>query len=957
MKKLITLIALLLTCLPSSAYYHLLRNYTKYSTGGGPQNWDILQAPSGFMYFANSNGLLEYDGSDFYLYPSPNGTTIKSLAFDGERNVFVGATGEFGYYTATDSDSHLTYTSLTRIFDSVGGVSEIVDIHFSNKYIYIQDRSSIYQYIFGEDDVTRLNISGVIDCSAVINGDILAAVRNEGLYLCSHGYNTVLPGNDLIKNSKIISIQPFKNITLIVTERDGIFQYDGIEIRQVKRFGLDLDDIITCCATYGNYIALGTINHGVFIFDTKDGANFHQNIDTGLQNNTVRSLHFGSTGNLWLGLDKGITYLRLNSIEQHIFGMRNSYGSGFASVKKDNTLYLGTSLGLYSIDDPEGNIDKWQYDVKKVEGIEEQIWHLNVIDNDLICSHENGIYIISDSDRIYPVQGIDNSLRVIPLLRNKGYAIGVSNTGFFILAKSSDGIWYHYSDLGNVSLPSKMFEEDALGRIIIASKQRGLTRITLSSDLMRAVNIEEINEIMGFPDDKDIVLSRLSSGLVFSTKDGFYRIGDEQAEKDDVLNGYFKGTPRNLHIWESNGGLMLFYNSDHKTVVYPEGKGFVTDSTSLVYLTRYSIAGYEHVGIISDNVAVVNSETGFSALMLDQLINSDNRHSQRNNLFFKQISSLIDGQEHPIFGSRIHHPEGYEELDLPYKYNNLKIVMACAEYDNDRPLLYSFRLEGHENEYSAPIMNKTRSYYNLSPGNYVLYARVSDGLDETFTEVSIPITIQSPWYASLGAILVYCIVVMGIALVLINEYDKRKKQSLKEIQAKKEKEANEAKVASLEKNAQEKAELIKQEVSRKQKYNELLISLQKGVDTLEYFMSQRNDCPPEAKQLIKDMKEGISKNFENEDWNNFKAEFESIHNNFLTKLESEYPKLTDNDKKICVYLQLGKSSKEIASLIGTTERSIEMSRYRMRQKLGLSKEDNLVDWLINFSKKTEENNG
>ena len=957
MKRLFTLCFAILLSISASAYYHLLRNYTKYSTGGGSQNWDIIQAPSGFMYFANSNGLLEYDGNDFYLYPSPNGTTIKALAFDGESSVYVGATGEFGYYTATDSDSHLRYTSLSHIFDNVGGVSEIVNIHFSSKSIYIQDRSAIYRYINGEDEVTQLNIGGVIDCSALINGDLLVAIRNEGLYLCSHGYNTVLPGNEYVKDSKIISIQPFKNVTLIVTERKGLFQYDGIEIRPFNsRYQPESSAILTCCATYGNYIALGTINNGVYIFDTKDGASFHQNNDTGLQNNTIRSIQFGSTGNLWLGLDKGITYLRLNSVEQHIFGMRNNFGSGYASVKKGKTLYLGTSLGLYAIDDPEENIEKWQYDIRQIGGIDDQIWHLNVIEGDIICSHENGIYVISDSGKIYPVNGINNSLRVIPLTRNKGYALGVSGTGFFILAKAPDGNWYHYSDLGNVSLPSKMFEEDALGRIIIASKQRGLTRITLSPDLQRAINIEEIMEIMGFPNDNNIVLSRTSSGLVFSTNDGFYRIGDDLAYKDETLNSYFKGTPRGLHVWESNSGLKLFYNSQNRTVVYPEGKVFVTDSTTLNYLTRYSISGFEHVGSISDNVAVVNSETGFSAILLDRLMNADNQHSQNKKLFFKQISAMYEGQQFPIFGSRIQHPDGYQALELPYRYNNLKIDMACAEYDNDRPLLYSFFLDGHDKEYSSPKMNKVQNYYNLSPGKYVLKARVSDGLDESYTEVSIPVTIKSPWYASLGAILVYCIVVMAVALLLIDAYDRKNKRRKKEAEIQIAFEATKKESARLQQEAQEKNSIIEDDISRKQKHNELLMNIQKNVETLEYHIPQRNDCPQEAKKALIVLKETLSQNLMDDDWEKFKNDFNSIHKDFFTNLENSYPKLTDNDIKICAYLVMQRSSKEIASLIRTTERSVEMSRYRMRQKLGLSKDENLMEGPKEFSNQKENNN-
>lgn len=73
-----------------------------------------------------------------------------------------------------------------------------------------------------------------------------------------------------------------------------------------------------------------------------------------------------------------------------------------------------------------------------------------------------------------------------------------------------------------------------------------------------------------------------------------------------------------------------------------------------------------------------------------------------------------------------------------------------------------------------------------------------------------------------------------------------------------------------------------------------------------------------------------------------------VYNDFLKRLGEKFPRLTVSDKKMCAYLKMGLSSKDIAPLLNMTVRSIEMTRYRIRKKLGLSREDNLTEFLQKF---------
>jgi DNA-binding CsgD family transcriptional regulator len=98
---------------------------------------------------------------------------------------------------------------------------------------------------------------------------------------------------------------------------------------------------------------------------------------------------------------------------------------------------------------------------------------------------------------------------------------------------------------------------------------------------------------------------------------------------------------------------------------------------------------------------------------------------------------------------------------------------------------------------------------------------------------------------------------------------------------------------------------------------------------------------------IKSVISKISKNISNEDtWNVFKEAFDTVDKDFLKKLKSLHPALTPNDLRLCAYLRLNLSSKEIAPLLNISVRSVEIKRYRLRKKMNLSHENGLAEYIL-----------
>lgn len=77
----------------------------------------------------------------------------------------------------------------------------------------------------------------------------------------------------------------------------------------------------------------------------------------------------------------------------------------------------------------------------------------------------------------------------------------------------------------------------------------------------------------------------------------------------------------------------------------------------------------------------------------------------------------------------------------------------------------------------------------------------------------------------------------------------------------------------------------------------------------------------------------------------FYGEVEKIHKDFKIKLETSFPELSDQDKKLATLIRLSLSNKEIATLLSISPKSVEVSRYRLKKKLGLDKNANLSEFI------------
>ena len=91
----------------------------------------------------------------------------------------------------------------------------------------------------------------------------------------------------------------------------------------------------------------------------------------------------------------------------------------------------------------------------------------------------------------------------------------------------------------------------------------------------------------------------------------------------------------------------------------------------------------------------------------------------------------------------------------------------------------------------------------------------------------------------------------------------------------------------------------------------------------------------------------INKEIDNEkQWQVFDTYVEQVHEELFLKLKEKYPELSPRELKLCAYLRMNISSKEIATLMNISTRGVEISRYRIRKKLSLDRNANLTEFML-----------
>ncbi len=949
------IIAITMPCIAKA--YPLVRNYNRYIYNAGTQNWKISQDSFGRMLFANNTGLLIYDSRNWSLMQLSNYTTVRSIYFDEKTmRIYAGGSEEFGYF-ANNANGVMEYVSLVGTLpEKDRKFNEIWNIIDTGKYLWFQGDFSIFRYD-GKQTVA-IPYKYKITSSAFVKDRLFIASQEGGICILNGNTYTPIPGNELLLGKRICSILPYsKSDILFVTDFHGLYIYDGTG---VKPFHTDIDDFLKenqvfCAATNEREIVFGTVNNGIVIKDIANNSNTYVNTRTGMQNNTVLSINFDKMDNIWLGLDNGIDYVLYNSPISTMFGS-NIYGAGYASLLRNGTLYLGTNQGLYSTGYPIKD-SPVPVDLKLL--MKSQVWSIDTIAGTIFIGSDRGLFKIRNGN-LSQIHGVPGTWSVIPLKKHPGYALASTYENFYLIKNTGDD-WTFCNRVTGYSEAGGHIIEDEYGNIWISHWMKGIYKLQLSKDLTRFDKITLYNHTKGFPTDRNNTLYLIDGNLEFSTEGGFYKYNPQTDSMipDTHMNSVF-GAHTSIRLYQSPWKDVWGVSGKYICAAFYNASGsYDIDSITYKPLLDRLIVGFENFNFTSPRRLIVSNEDGFFEIDIDR----EHRVNWKSKLYVNKIYATGLPGDSLIYSTN---NTSTEKLQLPYKLNSLRFEFICPEYRQQGAVQYSYYLENYDQGWSTYSQSNSKEYTQLREGTYTLHIRSSNRYDDSREECSFEFHISPPWFRSVWAIICYVIaiaVAIWYAFRLIKQkarnaaiaVAKRKEAELAEFRRKAEEEQlrRENEIANLkgeqlEHDIKHKSQELSSATMNVIRKNEILIDISNQISKIQESDDKSSFSANTAKQLNKIQKliqENIS---HDDDWQKFARNFDVVYENYLKRLVEKFPQLNANDQRLCAYLKMGLSSKEIAPLLNMSYRSVEMSRYRLRKKMELSRDVNLAEYLQHF---------
>lgn len=888
-----------------------VENYNKSHYLGDNQIWNVVQGKDMAMYMANNHYLLRYDGVVWEKYVLPNKTIIRSVLIEGNR-IYSGSYKEFGYWYREKGKMY--YVSLTKnlhLFEDNDN-EEIWKIFRYNGALYFQSFNGVF--VYDGKRIQKIKFPFLISYCFVVDNNLYVASVEKGLFKMKGSLISSMKDWDILKNTVVHAIEKHNGQIYIFTQKKGVFLIKNNKLipwENSLNETLKSNGINVAKFTKTNKLIVGTGNKGVFIYDFK--TNTYQNINRNnvLMNNSVLCIGFDKEEDLWLGLDSGIAHIEINSPISFFYDNSGILGSVYSVATIDNGYLIASNHGVFEF--KSGNF-------KMLSNTQGQGWNITKIGEKYIIGHNDGTFCYENGEltKINKVSG--------------GWNFSKSSINDTYFQSTYSGILV-YEDISKLSQnkiindfykPIKYVAQNKKNEIWAADNYRGLYRVFLDENF-KTKKVENITQLNKIKNDFGVKIFEFRKEILFLINNVWYTFNSisNKLQEDELFNTNFKNISDVVPI-----------DKDH-FIVLREGILYHIYANDNDFVWNIIQEKYYKGKLINENLRIFRSSNHYLMNLDDGFISLQLTYKNKQN---KEVRTEAFNENQLLFkGGKI-------------KFNTeLRINVVSGIYGARKPNLF-YQID-KEKEYIS-VSNGVILLNNLSSGSHSVVIFKHEGAN--YEKVSsFDFRVAQPWYFSFWMILLYF---SGISLALFLHYKWNKMRYLQKMKLREEELKHQREILEMELNTENELNMQEyqkhilelelqtksSEVAGKSlsiaKQSEMIENIQRILETEKDF----NKLKSEIKKVIK-----INEVYKHE-WEIFETNLNQIHNEFITKLSKRYPQLTSKDIKLCVYLKMNLSSKEIAPLMNISFRGVELHRYRLRKKLNLTQDDNLSNFLLSM---------
>lgn len=911
-------------------------NFTSKSYSYITQTTSITQDTTGIMYFATTDGFLIFDGNQWEHQYSTNGSVVRSIYTSHNGKVYLGSYNDFGYLEP-DKNGTLMYHSLLNKLkpehQNFGDIWRIFEI--DNKIIF-QSFDGIF--ILEGNNITSFYPVTKFEFSFVVNGKYYVLDKDKGMLLyLNHEFIDIPEAKKFLNLNvwQLLSID--KEKILVATESEGLLIYDGktLEPWKVKISEiLKKYRIISATTVFGKYYVFGTLQNGIYVIDQNGNLVQHINKHKGLQSNCVISLFIDINNNLWIGNDLGIDYTTIANPITWFDNRNEIQGIVFSIAKFSSKLYISTNAGVYFNQwNDENDINS---DFNLVEASNGTSWKLTSINDMLFCGHNEGTFLIN-GDQSVKISDINGGWIFWTDQEYPGYIFEGTYEGILVYEiKNSKAVFRN--KIAGFSESSRIVLKDSDGFYWILHPYNGAYKVKFNSNLTGLSDYTFYSVAKGCP--QNIYGYMMNGDIIFSSPTGIYSF-DRKTDrfiKDEKHSRLFGDDGQVFGITSDTRGNIWYIRNKKAYFLQKTQNGYRhLDYPSLNRLNGLFPGGFECIYIIDSTNIFLGTSKGVAHF-------NPTLSGYQNQTFNVAIRKVISTRNDSV----LFNCNGDQNITLPYHMNAIYFKFSAPYYELMDNINFRYRLKGFESEWSSWTEKANKEYTNLSEGKYTFEVVARNYMEQESSLTQYTFTILPPWYRSKFAYIAYIFSILFFVWLsiklIIQIFDKQKIRLEREKHSaieKKEREHNEELLhAEMEKKKAELAAIAMQ-ISIK---NDALIKVIESLHAIAPKLDQ--DAQKHIEEIILSIQNNINLDSE---WDKFLDYFNHVHENFIQKLKSRYPDLTTTDLKLCAYLRMQLSTKEMASMMNISVRGVEKARYRLRKKINLDTDSDLSEFIISIT--------
>jgi DNA-binding CsgD family transcriptional regulator len=655
---------------------------------------------------------------------------------------------------------------------------------------------------------------------------------------------------------------------------------------------------------------------------------------------------------LWLGLDNGIDFIEIMSPVTTISGF-SELGAGYCCQVFNGNIYLGTNQGLFVKPFRQFNENTGEFElVKNTTG---QVWSLSVFDGKLICGHNLGAFSV-EGNVATKIENVEGAWKFIPLNGHPDLLVGGTYNGMVLLKKNNSG-WSYYQKIKGFDESSRFLCQDSDDKIWMSHGSKGIYQITLNQKADSVTSVSFYDSANGLPSSYGNIVFEIKEEIVISTTVGFYQFNPDLKvfQKSDKFNQIFNINSRLKALTQDEKGNYWFIAENESGVFRVNDDLTYTKITApFIRLQNRFINEFEFIYPFDDEHIFIAADNGFA------------HYSPKfPKSYSQEFKSFITRIEIPYLDSVLYFNQIYQpniKFRFPFRKNEFRFHFAAPFFEESQKVEFSYFLDNFSEKWSdwSPISFK--DFINLTENDYTLKLKARN-IYGTETEITtFGFSVDPPWHRSKTAIFGYLIAFLVSVFLFIYYVRYRIHKSNLQAKLKHENELRER-----DEEFQRQALMAEQEIIKlrneklqdemifrdKELANQTMNIIQKNkfliklIEELQRIQSSTDDQTVKSKMIS--LKKRIQKEIDDKQQNRvFETYFDEVHNEFFNRMKDKYPDLSPKDLRLCAYIRMDISTKEIASLLNISYRGVEINRYRLRKKLDIERDVNLPTFLSNI---------